>query len=305
MTLNWIAQRLKIAPVVPSATLRTRNNEWRYAIAEQALFFVMMRYVNLIAALLLITLAGCDRASMMKMMTPSDDEQIAKGYINLLRQGKLEQIEKDLDSSIKTANIRDTLAKMAALIPSQDPQSVKVVGAYTFRSPDLYQSNITFEYQFPNQWMLANVAIQKKRGVSTIIGFNVYRIPESLENLNRFTLSGKTALQYLVLALAVLVPLFILYALILCVRTKIEKRKWLWILFMLLGVGKLAVNWTTGQWSIMPLHVSLFGVGAFSPPYGAWTLSVSLPLGAMLFFIRKGKLSETASQPPLNPPVIV
>src|SRR5882724_3656906 len=154
-----------MAPVVPSPTLCARNNDWRYAIAGRPPLFVMMRYVNLIAALLLITLAGCDQASMMKMMTPSEDEQIAKGYINLLRQGKLEQIEKDLDPSIKTANIRDTLAKMAALIPSHDPQSVKVVGAYTFRNLDVYQSNITFEYQFPNQWLLANVAIQKRGDV--------------------------------------------------------------------------------------------------------------------------------------------
>ena len=264
----------------------------------------MIRYANLIALLLLITLAGCDQASMMKMMTPSEDEQAARGYINLLRQDKIEQIEKDLDPSIKTANIHDTLAKMAALIPSQDPQSIKVVGAYVSRSIDLYQSNISFEYQFPNLWLLANVAIQKKGGVSTIIGFNVYRIPDSLENLNRFTLSGKGILQYLVLALAVLVPLFSIYVLILCIRTKIEKRKWLWILFIILGVGKFAINWTTGQWNVMPVAVQLFGVGAFSPPYGAWTLSVSLPLGAILFLIRKGKPSEIASQPPVSPSVI-
>ncbi len=176
----------------------------------------MMRYTNPIVVLLLITLAGCDQASMMKMMTSSEDEQVARGYINLLRQNEIEQIEKDLDPGIRTANIHDTLAKMAALIPSQDPQSVKVVGAYTFRNLDLYQSNITFEYQFPNRWLLANIAIQKKGGVSTIIGFNVYPIPDSLENLNRFTLSGKTALQYVVLVLAVLVPLFILCPLLSC-----------------------------------------------------------------------------------------
>jgi hypothetical protein len=292
--------------MVPSLAVRAKNDDRRYAIMRDGpLFFVMMRYANLVAVLLLIALAGCDQASMMKMMTPSEDEQVARGYINLLRQNKIEQIEKDLDPSIKTANIQDMLAKMAALIPSQDPQSVKVVGARTFRSLDLYQSNITFEYQFPNQWLLANVAIQKKGGVSAIVGFHVYRIPDSLENLNRFTLSGKTTLQYVVLALAVLVPLFILSALILCVRTEIERRKGLWVLFILLGVGKLAVNWTTGQWNIMPLYVLLFGVGAFSPPYGAWTLSVSLPLGAILFFIRKRKPSETANQPPLSPPTIV
>lgn len=255
----------------------------------------LMRCVNLVAVFLVLALAGCDKASMMKMMTSSEDEQVAKDYINLLRQDKLEQIEKDFDPSLKTATLHDTLVKMAAFVPSQDPESIKVVGANTIRSSGLYQSNITFEYQFPNKWLLMNVAIQKKDGVSTIIGFNVSPIPDSLENLNKFSLSGKSVLQYLVLFLAVLIPLFSLYVLVLCIRTKMEKRKWLWILFIMLGVGSFAIDWTTGRWSVKPLAFQLFGAGAFAPPYGAWTLSVSLPLGAILFLLRKKKPVEIAS----------
>lgn len=55
------------------------------------------------------------------------------------------------------------------------------------------------------------------------MGFNVTPIANSLENLNRFTLTGKSALQYSVLALAILVRGLILYALVLCIRTKLQK----------------------------------------------------------------------------------
>ncbi|MBI5886266.1 MAG: hypothetical protein HZB85_06755 [Deltaproteobacteria bacterium] len=254
----------------------------------------MMRYVNLIVVLLLIMLAGCDQASMMKMIASSEDQQVAKDYIDLLRQSKFEQIEKDLDQSIKSENIHDVIVKMAALIPSQTPQSIKLVGANTFSSSDRYESNLTFEYQFPNEWIVVNVAIRKKGGISTIIGFNVSPISDSLENLNRFTLSGKSLHQYAVLALAVLFPLFSLYALIMCILTKMDKRKWIWILFIVFGVGKFAIDWTTGQWSVKPLSVQLFSAAAFAPPYGAWTLSVSLPLGAILFTLRKKKPAEPA-----------
>ena len=255
----------------------------------------MIRCANLIGVLLPIALAGCDQASSLNTMTPSEDEQVARGYIDLLRQNRFEQIEQDLAPDFKTATIHETLVKMAALIPSQNPQSIKVVGADISRSPDFYQSNITLEYQFSTKWLLANVAVQKKAGVSSIIGFNVNPIPDSLENLNQFTLSGKSVLQYVVLALAVFVPLFSLYVLVLCIRTRTEKRKWLWIPFIVLGVGKFAIDWTTGRWSVMPLAVQLFGGGAFAPPYGAWTLSVSLPLWAILFFVRARRSGQTVS----------
>lgn len=265
-----------------------------------------MRYSIFIAVVVLALIAGCDQASMLKAMTPSADEQAAKSYIDLLRRHEFEKIERDIDPEIRTPNLHETLMEMAALIPAQDPITVKVVGANTFKSPSIYRSNITFEYQFSDKWLLANVAVQKKDGVSTIVGFNVNNLSDSLENLNKFKLAGKSMGRYAVLAGTVLIPLFSLYALVLCARTKMPKRKWLWIIFILFGVGKLTVNWTTGQWGFMPLSVQLFSAGAFAPLYGAWTFSISLPLGAIWFLLRRESFDQAASRqsiPPELPPV--
>lgn len=64
-------------------------------------------------------------------------------------------------------------------------------------------------------------------------------------------------------------------------------RKWPWMIFILLGVGKVAVNWTTGEWQVMPLAVQLFSVSALSDSYGPWELAVSFPLGAIAFLARR------------------
>jgi hypothetical protein len=238
-----------------------------------------------------MVLSGCgDPNSVIKKFTPPEDEAIATNYIALLRQNKFAPIEKDLDPSLKGALTQDTLVKMAEAIPDQDPISVKVIGAQQVRNPGLYRINLSFEYQFPSKWLLINVATQKKDGVSTIIGFNVYPLSDSLENLNKFTLAGKNLLEYVTLVFAILIPLFTLYALVLCIRTKIEKRKWLWIIFILIGLCKFTVNWTTGQWNFAPLSFQFLGAGAFAPPYSAWLISISLPLGAILFLIRRKKL---------------
>lgn len=265
-----------------------------------------MRYFTLVVILIVGVIAGCDRSSVSKAMAPSGDEQNAKSYIDLLRAHKFEQIELAIDPGIRTPDLHDELVAMAGLIPAQDPTSVKVVGADTFKSPDVYKSNITFEYQFSEKWLLANVAIQNKGGISTITGFNVRNLPDSLENLNKFMLADKSMLQYAVLAGIILIPLFTLYALVLCARTRIPKRKWLWIIFILFGIGKFAVNWTTGQWGFMPLSFQLFSAGAFAPLYGAWTLSLSLPLGAIWFLLRRKSFSGAASMqsvPPDLPPI--
>ncbi|MGO8755048.1 MAG: hypothetical protein ACLQHK_07445 [Gallionellaceae bacterium] len=253
-----------------------------------------MRSIYLLGVLLvLLAFSGCDQKSMMAKMTPPEDEGIAKNYINLLRDNKFDMIEKDFDPSIKEPNIRETLVNMAALIPAQQPISVKVVGAqvnnFSTNGQNSSNTNITFEYQFPEKWLLINLATQKKSGVLSIIGFRVTPITDSVENLNRFTLHGKTPLHYAILTLAILIPLFVLYALVQCIRTKMEKRKWLWIIFIVLGVGQFAVNWTTGRWTLNLLQLQLLGAGVFAPLYGAWTVSVSLPLGAIIFLFWRKK----------------
>lgn len=258
-----------------------------------------MRKTMIVAVLLAAVPAGCGRADLMKALAPSADQQAAKGYIDLLRQHKFDQIEQDIDPGLKTAGLHDTLVKMAAALPPQNPVSVKVVGANTFRGSGVTKDDITFEYQFPDRWLLASVAIEKTGGVSTIIGIHVNLLPDSLEHLNRFSLRGKGLLQYAVLALAALAAIVSLYALVLCARTRMTKRKWLWILFILFGVGKLSVNWTTGQWGITPLSVQLFSAAAFSPLYGPWILSVSFPLGAVWFLLRRKQLAASCVPPAL------
>jgi hypothetical protein len=248
--------------------------------------------------LALMILSGCNQneESLLKKYTPPEDETIATNYIALLRHGRFESIEKDLDPRIKNDLARDTLVRMAQAIPSPDPISVKVIGAHQFRTSDLYKINLSFEYQFPSQWMLINVATQRKGGITTIVGFNVYPLSDSLENLNKFALFGKAFLQYATLAFAILIPIFTLYALVLCFRTKIVKRKWLWLIFVLMGIGKITVNWTTNQWNFATLTFQILGSSAFAPPYGAWLISVSLPLGAIVFLFRRKTLSTPAAQ---------
>ena len=96
-------------------------------------------------------------------------------------------------------------------------------------------------------------------------------------------------------------------------RTKMRKRKWLWIISSsLIGIGKVTMNWSTGKLSLIQetvnatgghsynfdfLSFQLFGASAFAQPYGPWILSVSLPFGAILFLLKRKSLAGGTPPP--------
>jgi hypothetical protein len=67
-------------------------------------------------------------------------------------------------------------------------------------------------------------------------------------------------------------------------------------LFILFGVGNFALDWTTGEWQFAPLHVHLLSASVSANLYGPWVLSVSVPLGALLFLWRRRRLSAPEPQ---------
>ena len=249
----------------------------------------MLRRINLIGILSLVFFTGCNQASLMEKIAPQEESR-AKSYIDQLRQNKFDQIEKDMDPSVEDADLHNTLVEIAAFFPHRDPVSVKVVGANIFNRGDTSTAGITLEYEFPGKWLLANVSTQTRDGVTTITGISVTPLQDSLENLNRFTFAGKGDVQYITLLLALLGLLVSVYAFILCLRTKIEKKKWLWALLTLCGLCRLSVDWTTGKPFFTVLAFQLPVATAGAVPYGSWVIHVSLPLGAIAFLILRRKI---------------
>lgn len=242
------------------------------------------RAIGPLAVLLLaLALAGCTPP---KLATPQE-EAAAQGWLAELRARHFDAITRAVDPSVATDDLQQALVRTADAIPAGAPRSVQLVGDFHVSSPAGRMTNLTYEYDYGGHWLLANVAIQSAQGVDRIVGLNVTPIPRSLEEQNRFGLDGKPALSCLVLALALLMPAFTIVALVVCARTRLRGRKWPWIVAILLGVGALSVNWTTGQVTFRPLMVLLFSAGAARAPFGPWIVSAALPLGALVFFVRR------------------
>ncbi len=254
--------------------------------------------------------AGYDRASLMRKMTPRDDESLAINSVELLRKKQFEQVEERLDPSVRNADLRSKLAAMAEMFPTREPASIKAVDASHREGSST--SSITLEYEFspavttvdgkaelsPSSWFLAEVFIQKKGEVKKVAGLLVRPISESVEVYNEFTILDKGVSQYAGLLLAILVSVFGVYVFVLCARTETGKKKWIWLILMVPGVCRLTVNWTTGQWSFTPwaIQVKLLPLIAnvACTAYGPWLLHITALLGAIAFLAwRKNRVSAT------------
>ena len=258
-----------------------------------------------LCVLMLLPLTGCDRstllspfgydrAKLLKKLTPPDDESLAINCIDLLLQGRYQEIEAYLDPSTRDSETPGVLATMASYFPTK-PVSEKTVDVSFVRGRGSSSTNLTLEYEFPRGWLLAQFMIQTKDGAKTITGFHVTPISESVEVANEFTLYGKGFSQYTGLCLAVLVLTFTLYAFVSCAQAKIGKRKWLWLIVIVLGGCRLTLNWTTGLWFFTPLALQFPPVMMTSALYGPWLIQIVAPLGAIAFLAFRKRGSEIPS----------
>ena len=210
-----------------------------------------------------------------------------------------------LDPKYLGPGIDGKLHELATAFPGGQPDSVKIVGAYTSYFSKLGSPqqgavfNLTYEYQFRDGWVVANVVLERQHDQLVIEGLHAKRMADSLETRNAFTLKGKSTVHWLMLVLVTTDVLLCLCAFVLCLRTPIARRKWLWALFTLLGVTTLRFDWSSGHFAFQPLSVQLLSGSAMAQPYGPWVLGLSIPLGAIWFLVMRHRLIAASAPPPL------
>lgn len=257
-----------------------------------------------IVTLLAVTLFGCKPNDFLRnttnRMAPDDDEALAMECLTALRARDFETVIGQLDQQVVKPGIESKMLPVADMLTQGEPLSVELVGCRIFSTPDKRRSNLTYQYHFTNAWILATITIDTVGENKKVFSVSVNPIPKSLGELNAFTLAGKSIRHYVLFSLALIIPVFIIWTIILCARTKIRK-KWLWIIFILIGITSLNLNWTTGQMGFQPIAFEIPGVGMVKMGlYAPWILKVSFPLGAILFLIKRRRLQSKANNETIN-----
>jgi hypothetical protein len=91
-------------------------------------------------------------------------------------------------------------------------------------------------------------------------------------------------IHYMMLALAIIFPLFSLCALYLCVQKEKHLARWMWAVFILVGIGNVSINWTSGKVAYNIISItSVWAPGLRDGASGAYYISYAIPVGAIVF----------------------
>lgn len=247
-----------------------------------------MRLLVLVLGLAVTLLAGCDTAAPFDRLVPQEETRLAKTVVAQVSARDFAAVEAALDPALRTAELGAQLENLARTVPPGPVTSVQVVGASTVMGPSGTTYTITLECQHPSAWMLAVVVLRRQASGLLLQGLHFVPRSQSLASENQFTLAGKGPLHYGVLVAALLIPAYVLYALVICLRSRFAGRKWPWVLFVACGLVQFHFNWSTGEWGVQWIAVLLLGAGfTKSGPVAPWILTLSLPLGAFFFLSRR------------------
>jgi len=236
----------------------------------------------------LMCLSGCNPEKMIEKVAPEEDQQVATECINALRAKRFDAIENTLAEGLKGDATRATLEGMANMLPAGKPDAIKLIGAaITTERSGARTSDISYQYTFGKRHFMVNCATTTELQTRHIVALNVRELEFSIDEQAGFNFKDKTPAQFALLCAFVLSLVITLAALVLCIVDKTLQRKWLWLIFILVGFGQVSVNWNSGVWDSSLVHVMLFSARAVSRGYGGWVISVALPLGAAVYLARR------------------
>lgn len=239
------------------------------------------------AILLILGLAGL-LAACAARLDPAQDAA-ARAIFDQLKRHDFASVEARLSPRLRNAVTDARLQVQAALIPDQPPRATKLVSFNTAEAQGARRTSELREYFYPDRLLVVSTTIREQAGQAPqILAFNIQAYSPAALAAGRFSLEGKSTTQYFLLGLAALIPLLLIHALATLARDAKARRKWLWTPFILIGFMQLSVNWATGAILFQPLGMVLFGASAIRGPLDVspWIISVSLPLGALVYLGR-------------------
>lgn len=251
----------------------------------------MMTRPRLLAlcAVLCLAVSGCDRQQVMHWFAPTDEDAAGRHYVEDIRARNFTPLQQDLAPGVQVPD--DALMSLALFLNAGEaPKAVTLVTRNVNTVDGVTHYDLGYQYEFAKDLRLIELNLTKTGGVTKIAGLHTYAITVPLQQINAFRLRFKAPQHFVFLAAWVLMALFTLGTAIACWRTPMGRGKGLWLLIILLGFGEFAINWTTGTIYYDLMALELFAVGFYRDLAGVWTLQIGFPLGAILFWLFRGKL---------------
>lgn len=250
-----------------------------------------------IAALALATVS-CSYDDAIRRFTPPDADAHSRAYLELLSRRQTDSAMARLIWEMQDPATRQQVVNVIGILDGEHFDSIRVIGANTWSTPQARRVNLTYELHSPNGWFEASVATFDSAGDWRVYGLHATTLSQSLESMQWFTLRGKSLVQYGWLVATILCAMGSLATAIFIGTRKGMPRRWGWVAMALLGYGTFALNWSTGEWSYNLLAVQLLGAGyTRAGPYAPYFFAFSIPLGSAMALDRYRRWKKQGVSP--------
>jgi hypothetical protein len=262
---------------------------------------------NLLVALSCLVAAACSQQEVLQKVTSPQDRALTIKLIQALQSGDTAYLMASLPPELG-AKLAPVLPKMRDALPSGRGAALRLVdGNFNFMSvaggATTRRSYLAYEVDQGSRHALVRLGILRQGQNTTVTDLYVNSLTKPVGELTAFSLTGKSAAQYLFLAIAFLSLVTVVTSLVVLFRSKDIKPKWLWTIGCLFGFGKFAVDWSSGAMTFAPLNVQLFG--AFAVKIGmlsAWQVGFGVPIFAIALLLRQGRTEIRRRRRALVPP---
>jgi hypothetical protein len=235
--------------------------------------------------------------------------EFVKSVVADLQSKNFAAVEGKLDPAIVNEQSRAAFPQISAQLPSSPPGSIRLAALSWTRGPNeastVWHTMVSLEYGIDGKWFAVNARVRTREGEPPVLeGFHFQPLAAPLETINRFTLQGKRSIHYFYLAFLIAMATCTAAAFILCLRQKMPLgRKILWLVGILAGFGKFALNWTSGALQVQLLFINIPAAGVWrASPIAPYIFSFSVPIFAIVFLFRylpSPRQTETGADPTL------
>lgn len=254
----------------------------------------LLKWNFLILVVCMLTACSVDIESVVRKLVPEEAMVVSDRAVEYYLTQDSEGLRKLGDQGLKEQATDEALNHLYSFIGEGDVLSKNVIGgSFNASTNSGTIAEASYEIEFSDRYLTIGVRLVKIEGEFRLNSFTVNVLDDSYSEQLAFSLGGKSPIHYLILALTIFVPIFILGTLVACIRRRGMKRRILWTIFIIFGVSSITFNWTTGNITYSVLQFQLFGAGFELAE--AWYFTVGLPLGAISWWFKHGLKSGEAA----------
>jgi hypothetical protein len=260
---------------------------------KKNLISILIIFISVAILSIPIIMSGTGNDYINPGLETTDAKKISSFSQDVIKQtqnNNIVALAKFFGNDVSESKIEEFIKIVTQYMSNESPKNVKLVGlnekTLVGQHAKIIQASL--QYQLKEKWILVTIRFYQKNNAMQIIGIDVAKLINSLENINNVNFYHLTILQFILLSVTVIIPIFILSALVLCIRTPNLSRKWLWSAFILFGWMGFHFDWTAQSFAISPIGLQLLGSGYFRAScYSPLILSFSIPIGAIVFFVNQ------------------